>query len=124
VVSTLAGRSRRVPPAARKHAHVRLRSTSPPDQFVGRKDELHHIASRIAEHGASSGVIGQPRTGKSSISSYFASPLGLGLIQSRTAARLLVLAEEHFAFTAEGGSRVLEERAAELTGRVWYAYWD
>jgi hypothetical protein len=41
-----------------------------------------------------------------------------------THAEALVLAEEHFTFTVDGGSKVLEERAAELMGRVWYAYWD
>ena len=41
-----------------------------------------------------------------------------------TRADALALAEGHFAFTVEGGSEVLEERAAELMSPVWYAYWD
>jgi hypothetical protein len=41
-----------------------------------------------------------------------------------TRAEALALAEEHFAFSPQGGSEALEERAAELMGRLWYAWWD
>ena len=37
----------------------------------------------------------------------------------------LAFAQEHFAFTPEGGSRVLEERAASLEGaQHWSSWWD
>jgi hypothetical protein len=36
----------------------------------------------------------------------------------------LELAPEHFTFTPEGGSNVLEVRANELVSPVWTAWWD
>lgn len=36
----------------------------------------------------------------------------------------LTLAEEHFTFTPEGASDVLEHRAAELMSGWWFAWWD
>src|SRR5262245_9759358 len=61
----------------------------PPNLFIGRRSELRRIASRLGGvHGQSTALIGEPRTGKTSLLAYLSSPEGRELVQSRTAARL------------------------------------
>ena len=45
-----------------------------PDQFVGRRRELRRIANRIRNQGQSTALVGDPRTGKSSLLHYLADP--------------------------------------------------
>lgn len=46
----------------------------PPSHFVGRRRELARILDRLTHHGQSTAVIGEPRTGKTSLLDYLASP--------------------------------------------------
>ena len=42
----------------------------PPDQFIGRRREVHRIAGRIANRGQSTAIVGEPRSGKTSLLLY------------------------------------------------------
>jgi len=46
----------------------------PPDQFVNRRRELRRITGRIANQGQSTAVVGEPRSGKTSLLDYLAAP--------------------------------------------------
>jgi hypothetical protein len=46
----------------------------PPNQFIGRRRELRRIVSRIANQGQSTAVVGEPRSGKTSLLDYLAAP--------------------------------------------------
>ena len=45
----------------------------PPDQFIDRWPELRRIAGRIINHGQSTAIVGEPRSGKTSMLSYLTS---------------------------------------------------
>ena len=45
-----------------------------PDQFLDRRRELRRIVSRIANQGQSTAIVGEPRTGKTSLLEYLAAP--------------------------------------------------
>jgi len=47
---------------------------TPPDRFVNRRRELRRIASRIANQGQSTAIIGEPRSGKTSLLLYLLAP--------------------------------------------------
>jgi hypothetical protein len=44
----------------------------PPNQFIGRRRELRRIVSRIVNQGQSTAVVGEPRSGKTSLLDYLA----------------------------------------------------
>jgi hypothetical protein len=46
----------------------------PHDQFLGRRKELRRLVSRILNEGQSSAVIGEPRSGKTSLLTYLGAP--------------------------------------------------
>lgn len=46
----------------------------PPDQFIGRRRELRRITNRIVNQGQSTAVVGEPRSGKTSLLDYLAAP--------------------------------------------------
>jgi len=46
----------------------------PPDQFMDRRRELRRIAGRIVNQGQSTAVVGEPRSGKTSLLEYLAVP--------------------------------------------------
>ena len=46
----------------------------PPDQFVDRRRELRRITGRIVNRGQSTAVVGEPRSGKTSLLGYLAAP--------------------------------------------------
>jgi hypothetical protein len=46
----------------------------PPDQFLGRRRELRRITGRIINQGQSTAIVGEPRTGKTSLLEYLAAP--------------------------------------------------
>ncbi len=46
----------------------------PPEQFLGRRRELRRITGRIVNQGQSTAVVGEPRTGKTSLLQYLAAP--------------------------------------------------
>lgn len=60
----------------------------PPEEFIGRRRELHRVASRLAHHGQSSAIVGEHRTGKTSLLAYLMSPAGKSYVQRLTAAPL------------------------------------
>lgn len=62
----------------------------PTDRFVGRRRELDELLSRIAHHGQSAAVIGEPRIGKTSLLEHLVSPAILAEIQPASPKRLLV----------------------------------
>ena len=45
-----------------------------PDQFIGRRRELRRIVGRIANQGQSTAIVGEPRSGKTSLLDYLAAP--------------------------------------------------
>jgi len=45
-----------------------------PDQFIGRRREVRRIAGRIANRGQSTAIVGEPRSGKTSLLDYLAAP--------------------------------------------------
>ena len=45
-----------------------------PDQFLGRRSDLRRITDRIVPNGQSSAIVGEPRTGKTSLLRYLAAP--------------------------------------------------
>ena len=47
-----------------------------PQGLYGRRYELRRIAGRIMQHGQSSAIIGEPRTGKTSLLNYLVSSAG------------------------------------------------
>jgi hypothetical protein len=53
----------------------------PPDLIVGRRRPLARILDRLAHHGQSCAILGEPRTGKTSLLDYLASPAALAVIQ-------------------------------------------
>jgi hypothetical protein len=61
----------------------------PPEQFVGRRRELRHVSSRIAFHGQSTAIIGEPRCGKTSLLNYLASDRGRDEVQKLSSVRLV-----------------------------------
>lgn len=61
----------------------------PPDQFVGRRSELRRIASRLAYHGQSTAVLGEPRSGKTSLLAFLAAPAGRAMVKSDGSAHLV-----------------------------------
>lgn len=61
----------------------------PPDHFIGRRGELRRIVSRLAAHGQSAVIIGEPRTGKTSLLAYIATNVGRELIASDSSARFV-----------------------------------
>jgi hypothetical protein len=46
----------------------------PPEQFLGRRRELRRIIGRIINQGQSTALVGEPRTGKTSLLQYLAAP--------------------------------------------------
>ena len=46
----------------------------PPGQFLGRRRELRRITGRIINQGQSTAIVGEPRTGKTSLLEYLAAP--------------------------------------------------
>ena len=42
----------------------------PPDQFIGRRRALRRVVNRIINHGQSTAIIGEPRSGKTSLLDY------------------------------------------------------
>jgi len=46
----------------------------PPDQFLDRRRELRRITSRIVNRGQSTAIVGEPRSGKTSLLDYLAAP--------------------------------------------------
>lgn len=46
----------------------------PPEQFLGRRRELRRITGRIVNLGQSTAIVGEPRTGKTSLLEYLAAP--------------------------------------------------
>lgn len=46
----------------------------PPEQFLGRRRELRRIIGRIVNQGQSTALVGEPRTGKTSLLQYLAAP--------------------------------------------------
>jgi hypothetical protein len=46
----------------------------PPDQFIDRRKELRRIIGRILNQGQSTAVVGEPRSGKTSLLDYLAAP--------------------------------------------------
>lgn len=46
----------------------------PPDLFIGRKHEIRHVIGRIIHRGQSTAIVGEPRSGKTSILDYLAAP--------------------------------------------------
>jgi hypothetical protein len=46
----------------------------PPDQFIDRRRELRRITNRIVNQGQSTAVVGEPRSGKTSLLDYLAAP--------------------------------------------------
>lgn len=73
----------------------------PPDEFVGRRRELQRIASRIAHHGQSSAIVGEHRTGKTSLLDYLASAAGKEYVQALTASELSFVHLDAHAFPSE-----------------------
>ncbi len=61
----------------------------PPEQFVGRRRELRRIVSRLAYHGQSAAVVGEARSGKTSLLAYLGSRSGRDLICSDSSLRLV-----------------------------------
>jgi hypothetical protein len=51
----------------------------PPDHFIDRRRELRRITGRIANQGQSTAVVGEPRSGKTSLLDYLAAPEARGL---------------------------------------------
>ena len=47
---------------------------APPDQFIDRRRELRRITGRIANQGQSTAIVGEPRSGKTSLLEYLAAP--------------------------------------------------
>jgi hypothetical protein len=47
---------------------------APPDQFIDRRRELRRIVGRIVNQGQSTAVVGEPRSGKTSLLEYLAAP--------------------------------------------------
>ena len=50
-----------------------------PDQFINRRREMRRITSRIINRGQSTAVVGEPRSGKTSLLDYLAAPEARGL---------------------------------------------
>jgi transcription termination factor Rho len=46
----------------------------PPDQFINLRRELCRITGRIVNQGQSTAVVGEPRSGKTSLLEYLAAP--------------------------------------------------
>jgi len=46
----------------------------PPDQFIDRRRELRRIVGRIVNRGQSTAIVGEPRSGKTSLLDYLAAP--------------------------------------------------
>ncbi len=46
----------------------------PPDQFIGRRRELRRITGRIVNQGQSTAIVGEPRSGKTSLLLYLSAP--------------------------------------------------
>jgi len=46
----------------------------PPDQFIDRRRELRRITGRIVNQGQSTAIVGEPRSGKTSLLDYLAAP--------------------------------------------------
>jgi hypothetical protein len=46
----------------------------PPEQFLGRRREIRRITGRIVNQGQSTAIVGEPRTGKTSLLEYLAAP--------------------------------------------------
>lgn len=57
--------------------------------FVNRRQPLRHIAGRVAHHGQSSAIVGEPRMGKSSLLHYLAAPETRAALYGTAGARLL-----------------------------------
>ncbi len=60
-----------------------------PAQFTGRRRELRRIAGRILNHGQSTAVVGEPRSGKTSLLDYLAAPEAREALYGEHAERLL-----------------------------------
>lgn len=62
---------------------------TPPATFLNRRQPLRHIAGRVAHHGQSSAIVGEPRMGKSSLLHYLAAPETRAALYGAAGERLL-----------------------------------
>jgi hypothetical protein len=60
-----------------------------PDQFIDRRRELRRITGRILNQGQSTAVVGEPRSGKTSLLDYLAAPEVRGKLYGESGERLL-----------------------------------
>ncbi len=61
----------------------------PPDQFLDRRRELRRIASRIVNRGQSTAIVGEPRSGKTSLLLYLSAPETRAELYGESGERLL-----------------------------------
>jgi hypothetical protein len=73
----------------------------PVDLFIGRTRELRRVASRIANRGQSTAIIGEPRTGKTSLLEHLAAPETRQQLLDQTPRRLLFSYLDAQAFVGE-----------------------